>query len=252
MGSRIIALAEGQQNISVVGAIESPSSKAVGRDAGQVAGVGDLGVLISTDYTRAARRGTVTLDFTAPEASMEHAETAARSGAAIVVGTSGLSHKQRDRLAELSTDMPLMLAANMSLGVNVLLELVAEAAAKLATFDCEILELHHNRKVDAPSGTAVALGESAARARGLDPKAALVTSRSGQVGRRGKDEIGVVALRGGDAAGEHTVMFIGTGERVELTHRAQSRDCLAAGALRAARWLAGRAPGLYSVGDTLK
>jgi len=252
MGRRIIALADEATDVAIVAALESTSSESVGRDAGLVAGLAEMGIPITTDYARAAVAGTVTLDFTAPDASMDHVEAAARSGAAIIVGTSGLSHEQRGRLQALSANMPVLLAANMSLGVNVLLELVAQAAAKLSSFDCEILELHHNRKVDAPSGTAIALGETVAEARGLDAKTNLITSRSGQVGARSKDEIGVVALRGGDAPGEHTVMFVGTGERIELTHRAQSRDCLAAGALGAARWLAGRGPGLYSMRDTVR
>lgn len=251
MGRRIVALASEQPDVGVVAALEAPGSEWVGRDSGELAGIDKNGIAISDDYAAAAQAGTVTVDFTAPEASMKHLEAAARSGAAIIVGTSGLSHEQRGHLSKLAKNMPTMLAANMSIGVNVLLGLVEQAAAQLADFDCEIVEIHHNRKVDAPSGTAIALGETAAAARGLDPKSALLNAREGAVGARSKDEIGVVALRGGDAPGEHTVMLAGTGERIELTHRALSRDCLAAGAIRAARWLSGRAPGLYSMRDTL-
>ena len=141
---------------------------------------------------------------------------------------------------------------NMSLGVNVLLDLVSDAVRRLGPdFDCEIVELHHGRKKDAPSGTALALADAAARAAGLDPDKDLVLAREGLVGERSDREIGVVALRGGDAAGEHTVMLLGTGERIELTHRASSRDCFAAGAVRAAVWLSGQRPGMYGMRDVL-
>ncbi len=251
MGRRIIALAAEQADVRLIAALEAPGSEWIGRDSGALAAIESNGIAVADNYAAVAQAGTVTVDFTSPDASMRHLEAAARTGAAIIVGTSGLSHQQRDQLSELAKNMPTMLAANMSIGVNVLLGLVEQAAAQLAEFDCEIVEIHHNRKIDAPSGTAIALGETAAAARGLDPKKALLSARAGVVGARSKDEIGVVALRGGDSPGEHTVMFVGTGERIELTHRALSRDCLAAGAVRAARWLCGRAPGLYSMRDTL-
>jgi 4-hydroxy-tetrahydrodipicolinate reductase len=253
MGGRIIALAAEAPDVEIVAAIETPDSQLVGRDAGESAGIGRIGVEIRDDYEAAAIKGTVTLDFTAPQASMANLEAAARTGAAIVVGTSGLSLEERERAGRLASKMPTMLAANMSLGVNVLSGLVAKAAAQLgADFDCEIVELHHALKADAPSGTALALAETAAAAKNLDPHSDLVLARQGMVGKRGRNEIGVVALRGGDAPGEHTVMFIGKGERLELTHRALSRDCLAAGAIRAARWLHGKPAGLYSMADLLE
>ncbi len=252
MGRRIIALAQDQADVEVVAAVEAGGNEALGRDAGELARIPSLGISVSDDYAAAAQPGTVTLDFTAPDASMANLETAAANGAAIVVGTSGLSAEQRRRAEELGARMPTMLAANMSIGVNVLSGLVARAAAQLGLdFDCEIVELHHRLKADAPSGTALALAEAAAEAKGLDAGSDLVLAREGMVGRRSRDEIGVVALRGGDAPGEHTVMFIGKGERLELTHRALSRDCLASGALQAARWLSGKPAGLYRMADLL-
>jgi len=252
MGRRIVALVDEEPGVEIVAAIEAADSDALGRDAGELAGITAIGVEVSDDYEAVAEPGTVTLDFTAPQASMANLETAASRGAAIVVGTSGLSAAERERAEELAQKMPTMLAANMSLGVNVLSGLVANAAKQLgAAFDCEIVELHHGLKEDAPSGTALALAEVATQAKGLDAASALVLSRQGMVGRRSRDEIGVVALRGGDAPGEHTVMFIGKGERLELTHRALSRDCLASGAIRAARWLIGKPAGLYRMSDLL-
>ncbi|MFT4572151.1 MAG: 4-hydroxy-tetrahydrodipicolinate reductase [Hyphomicrobiaceae bacterium] len=252
MGRNIIALAHAHPDADVVAALESQGNPTLGTDAGILAGVGPISVNIGDDYAAVAVPGTVTLEFTAPDATMEHVRVAAAAGAGIVVGTSGLSREQRDELETLSKNMPTLFAPNMSIGLNVLLSLVADAASRLGSdFDCEIVEIHHNKKKDSPSGTAIALAEAVAAARGLDPDRALVTARQGMVGERDRDEIGVVALRGGDNAGEHTVMLVGAGERVELTHRAASRECLAAGAVRAALWLAGQGPGLYSMQDVI-
>ena len=252
MGRRIIALAEADPHVHIVGAVEAPGSDAVGRDAGEMAGAAKLGVAVVDDYARVCDASTVTLDFTAPAVSLANVETAAARGAAIVVGTSGLSREERGRIEGLSTNMATMVAANMSVGVNVLLSLVADAVRRLGDrFDCEIVEIHHNRKKDAPSGTAIALAEAAAAAAGWDPDEAIVAAREGFVGERGDKEIGVVALRGGDNVGEHSVYLVGAGERLELTHRAASRDCLAGGALVAAAWLAGKPAGFYSMQDVV-
>lgn len=252
MGRRIIALAHEDPEVRIVGAVESDTCPEVGRDAGELAGIGSIGVRVASEYKPLAKQGTVTLDFTAPAASMNHLHAALERRAAILIGTSGLSAHQREEIAEAGQRIPVMLAANMSRGVNVLLELVERAAHMLGPgFDCEIVELHHNRKKDAPSGTALALAEAAAAAKGLDRDKALVLARQGMVGERKRAEIGVVALRGGDAAGDHTVLFVGNGERVELVHRTVSRDCLAAGAISAGRWLATRKPGLYSMRDVV-
>ncbi len=255
MGRRIVALAEGGSEARVVAAVEIPGSQLVGRDAGELAGIAPLGVPVVADFVAAVdsvERGAVAVDFTAPEAAIEHARQAATTATPIVIGTTGFTREQRAELESLAGRTPLLLSANMSIGVNVLLGLVGEAVRRLGpAFDIEIVEVHHNRKKDAPSGTALALAEAAAAAAGVAPADALTLAREGLVGERRPGEIGVVALRGGDNVGEHTVMLLGTGERVELAHRASSRDCLAAGAVRAGAWLHGKPPGLYSMKDVL-
>ncbi len=252
MGRRIVALAEEGAGTTVAAAIEAAGSPLLGRDVGDLAGIGPIGVAVSADYEAAAASGVVALDFTAAEAAVEHARTAARTNTAIVIGTTGFSAAQRREIEQLAARTPILLAANMSVGVNVLLGLVREAVRRLGpAFDIEIVEIHHNKKKDAPSGTALALAAAAAGAAGVDPAQDLTLARQGLTGERRPGEIGVLAVRGGDNVGEHSVMLLGTGERLELVHRASSRDCLAAGAVRAGLWLADKGPGLYSMEDVL-
>jgi 4-hydroxy-tetrahydrodipicolinate reductase len=252
MGRRIVALATGDPRVRVVGAVEAAGHGDLGRDAGELAGVGRNGVSVGADLAAIATPSTVIVDFTAPKPSLAHLEVAVETRAPIVIGSTGFTGAERQKAEQLAPGTATLIAANMSLGVNVLLDLVEQAASRLGpSFDCEIVELHHGRKKDAPSGTALALAEAAAKGKNLDPESAFRLQRAGIVGERSPVEIGVVALRGGDSVGEHTVMLIGTGERIELTHRATSRDCLASGALHAAVWLAGRKPGLYSMRDVL-
>lgn len=252
MGRRIIALAAEDPRVRVVGAVEARGQAAVGADAGDLAGIGASGLRVRDDLEAVAGPDTVIVDFTTAEASLAHLQVAVKKRAPIVIGSTGFTAEQRAEAERLATGTATLIAANMSLGVNVLLGLVEEAARRLGpAFDCEIFELHHSRKKDAPSGTALALAEAAARGKALDPADSFRLAREGMTGERPRDEIGVVALRGGDAVGEHTVMLIGAGERLELTHRATSRDCLASGAIHGAAWLAGRAPGLYSMRDVL-
>jgi len=252
MGRRIIALAADDPTTEVVAAIEAAGAPQVGDDAGEVAGTGKSGVAITTDLAAACAPGRVVVDFTNAEASVAHLRTAAQHRTAIVVGSTGFSADQRAEAERLAADMPTVIAANMSLGINVLLGLVEDAVRRLGpAFDCEIVEIHHSRKKDAPSGTALALAEAAAKAAGRDPADSLVLAREGMTGERRKGEIGVMALRGGDAVGDHTVMLVGTGERLELVHRASSRDCLASGAVRAAVWLHDKPSGLYSMRDVI-
>lgn len=252
MGRRIVALAAEDARVRVVGAVEARGQAGVGADAGELAGIGTSGVRVGDDLDAVVGPSTVIVDFTAAEASLAHLRIAAKKRAPIVIGSTGFTPEQRAETERLSAGTATLIAANMSLGVNVLLGLVEEAARRLGpAFDCEIFELHHGRKKDAPSGTALALAEAAARGKSLDPATSFRLAREGMTGERPRDEIGVVALRGGDAVGEHTVMLIGAGERVELTHRATSRDCLASGAIHAAAWLAGHKPGLYSMRDVL-
>jgi 4-hydroxy-tetrahydrodipicolinate reductase len=252
MGRRIVALASEDRRFRIAGALEAPGHPDQSRDVGELAGVGALGVKVASDLARLAGPGVTIVDFTAAAASLNHLRVAAQTKARIVVGSTGFSPAERAEAERLARSMPTLIAPNMSLGVNVLLSLVEDAVRRLGPgFDCEIFEVHHGRKKDSPSGTALALAESAARAAGLDPAAAILAAREGLVGERRAGEIGVFGLRGGDVVGEHTVMLLGTGERVELTHRATSRDCLATGALRAAAWLADKPAGLYTMRDVV-
>src|SRR5437867_3719897 len=220
--------------------------------AGELAGGASLGVRVADALAAVCRAEQVVLDFTAPAATLAHARIAAERGAGLVIGTTGLDDGQQRELAALAARTRTVFAPNMSVGVTVLTELVSLAARLLdASFEAEVVELHHHAKKDAPSGTALALGRAVAAARGLAFERARRLAREGQVGERPRDEIGIVGLRAGDAVGDHTVVFGGLGERLELVHRAQSRDGLARGALRAALWVAGRPPGLYSMRDVL-
>lgn len=194
----------------------------------------------------------VIVDFTTPEATLGYARFAAEKGVPIVAGTTGLTAEQREELATLSTQVPMVFAPNMSVGVNVLLDVVARAVAALGPeWDAEIVEAHHRHKVDAPSGTALRLGEAVAAARGAALADVVRLERSGLVGARPTGEIGIQTVRGGDVVGEHTVSLFGAGERIELSHRATDRAIFARGALRAARWVVGKAPALYSMADVL-
>lgn len=253
MGSLLVRLIAAERDLVLAGAVEAPGHPALGRDAGEVAGSGKASVRIVGELAPLADPRRVILDFTAPAAAVEHVRVAAERGAAIVVGTTGLSPAQQSEIRSLAARTRCLVAPNMSLGVNVLLRLVAEATRMLGpAFDAEIVELHHRHKKDAPSGTALALGRAVAAARGqaLDEQA--IFGRHGQTGERPAGQIGILALRAGDAVGTHTVLFGGAGERLELTHRAESRECLARGAIRAARWLAGQPPGLWSMEDVLR
>ncbi|MGO9451874.1 MAG: 4-hydroxy-tetrahydrodipicolinate reductase [Candidatus Binataceae bacterium] len=251
MGRVLIALMAHDPSHKLAGAIEAKGVPAVGADAGETAGVGTLGVRITDDYASIARPDTVTLDFTNAAASMDHLAVAAAKGAAIVIASTGFNADQEKRARELAPRTRTVIAPNMSIGVNVLTKIVEQVAATLPDFDAEVIEIHHRTKVDAPSGTALALGRAIASARKLDFKENAVYGREGITGVRPTDQISVLSLRAGDAVGDHTVIFGGQGERLELTHRAQSRDSLARGALRAAVWLEKQKPGLYSMRDVL-
>lgn len=252
MGKILVSLVQEHPEARLVGAIEAPGHPALGKDAGDVAGLGPIGVLMTSDYAALAAADTVTLDFTMPEAALAHLRVAVAQHAAIVIGTTGFSAEQRAETEMLAPQTRSLIAANMSIGVNVLLKVVADVAKILQDgFDPEIFEIHHRFKVDAPSGTALALGRAIATAQGKDFDRQAKLARQGITGQRTDEEIGIVALRGGDAVGDHTVVFAGFGERLELTHRAQSRECLARGAVRAALWLPRQKPGLYTMKNVL-
>jgi 4-hydroxy-tetrahydrodipicolinate reductase len=252
MGGHIIRMVRGEEGLALVGATERPGF-APGLDAGVAAGIPALGVPVETDLATVLARGAdVVVDFTSFEASVAHAETCARHRAALVIGSTGFTPAARARVEAAARAVPVVLSPNMSVGVNVLFALVAQAARSLGdAYDVEIVEMHHKKKKDAPSGTAMRLAEVAAEALARDPARDLQFSRHGMIGERPAREIGVQTLRGGDVVGEHTVYFAGEGERLELTHRATSRDQFARGAVRAARWAAGRGAGLYDMFDVL-
>jgi 4-hydroxy-tetrahydrodipicolinate reductase len=252
MGRALVRLAHENPATHLHGAVESPGHGAIGSDAGAIAGIGAIGVAIADSYAAVATPESVALDFTVPAASLAHLRVAADVGAGIAIGTTGFGAEQRAELEHLARRTRTVIAPNMSVGVNVLLELVKSAAAFLgAGFDPEIVEMHHRNKIDAPSGTALALGRAVAEASGRDFETDAILAREGMTGARTDREIGIMTLRGGDVVGDHTVIFAGLGERIELTHRAQSRDCLARGAVRAGIWLEDRAPGLYGMADVL-
>jgi 4-hydroxy-tetrahydrodipicolinate reductase len=252
MGTRIIALLGEAPELRLTAALEAPGHASLGRDAGEVAGVGSRGVPITADVKAALGPDRMLIEFSVPEASLEHLRTVADTGARAVIGTTGFSAAQREEIARLARRAPILVAPNMSVAVTLAFKLLALMARSLGDdYDVEITETHHRFKKDAPSGTAVRMAEVIAEALGRDIGHVGVYGRQGLPGERTRKEIGVMSLRSGDVVGEHTVSFGTLGERLELTHRAHSRDTFARGALRAARWMIGRPPGLYSMHDVL-
>lgn len=252
MGGQVLRLLRATEGFAVAGATERPGFPE-GGDAGVIAGIGPIQVPVSDDLGKAlAAKAEVVIDFSAFEASARHAEICAERGVALVVGSTGFTAEARERVKTSARRIPIVLSPNMSVGVNVVFDLVRQAAKVLGdAYDVEIVEMHHKKKKDAPSGTAVRLAEIAAEVLGRDPAKDLAYARHGMVGERPPRQIGVQTLRGGDVVGEHTVFFVGEGERVEITHRASSREQFARGALRAARWVTGKPPGLYDMADVL-
>ncbi len=251
MGTQIVRLVRATEGMALAGAVERPGT-AVGQDAGVLAGVGAAGVAVVDDLAKALPGAGAVIDFTTHEASATHAGICAERGVPIVIGSTGWTPDAMARIVSAAKRIPIVLAPNMSVGVTVLFELVRQAAKVLGdAWDVEIVEIHHKKKRDAPSGTAVKLGEVAAEALGRDPKDALAFARHGILGERPPWQIGVQTLRGGDVVGEHTVYFCGEGERLELTHRAASREQFARGAVRAAQWIGGKPAGLYDMADVL-
>lgn len=251
MGREIVRLVLSTPGLALHGAVERPGP-AVGQDAAALAGAPAAGVAVVESLERALPGAGAVIDFTHFDASAAHAERCAAAGVPIVIGSTGFTPEAKARVAEAARRIPVILSPNMSVGVNVLFELVRQAAQVLGdAYDVEIVELHHKKKKDAPSGTAVRLAEVAVEALGRDARQDLTFARHGMIGERPAREIGVQTVRGGDIVGEHTVYFCGDGERLELTHRATAREQFARGAVRAAAWVAGRAPGLYDMADVL-
>jgi 4-hydroxy-tetrahydrodipicolinate reductase len=252
MGSRIVACLGGDRRLRLVAALEAPGHPTLGRDAGEVAGAGRTGVLIVDDPAAAIQPDRIVIEFSEPSASLDHLRRVAATGARAVVGTTGFSASQRAEIARLAETCPILVSPNMSVGVNVAFTVLAIMARALgADYDVEITEIHHRYKKDAPSGTALRMAEVVAGALGRQLDRIAVYGRQGQPGERTPEEIGVLSLRSGDVVGEHTVSFGTLGERLELTHRAHSRDTFARGALRAAAFIAEQPAGLYSMEDVL-
>src|SRR5262245_26172185 len=252
MGNRIIACLADTADLRLVAALEAPGHAALGRDAGELAGIGKAGVSVGADAAAAIKSGRVLIEFSVPEASLAHLKLVARSGARAVIGTTGFSAAQRAEIADLAKEAAILMSPNMSVATNVAFKLLATMAKVLGDeYDVEITETHHRFKKDAPSGTALRMAEIVAAALGRDLDQVAVFGRQGLPGERTKPEIGILSLRSGDVVGEHTVSFGTLGERLELVHRAHNRDTYARGALRAARYVASRPPGLYSMADVL-
>src|SRR5437773_8138194 len=252
MGHRVIACLREAPGLRLAAALEAPGHAALGRDAGELAGLGRLGVAVGAEPGAAITRERVLVEFSVPEASVEHLRLVARAGGRAVIGTTGFSPAERHEIADLAKHAAILVAPSMSVAVTLAFTLLKTMAKVLGDdYDVEITETHHRYKKDAPSGTAVHMAEIVARALGRDLKQVGVYGRQGLPGERTGKEIGVMSLRSGDVVGEHTVSFGPLGERLELTHKAHSRDMFARGALRAVRWIPGRGPGLYSMHDVL-
>jgi 4-hydroxy-tetrahydrodipicolinate reductase len=252
VGRMLIADIVATEGCLLAGGTARPGAAALGQDLGELAGIGRRGVA-ATERTEALLRDSdVAIEFTTPDATAEHAALAAKLGKPIVIGTTGLHGAEESAVREAARQTPIVWAANTSLGINLLLGLVEQVAARLGPdWDVEIMEMHHRHKVDAPSGTALALGRAAAAARGVSFDEAAQRGRDGITGPRRSGAIGFAALRGGDNIGEHHVIFAGAGEQLELTHRATNRGIYAKGAVRAALWLVDKPPGLYGMKEVL-
>jgi 4-hydroxy-tetrahydrodipicolinate reductase len=252
MGRMLVAEVKATPGVCLSGGAEAAGSQYLGRDIGELAGIGPVGLAVTADAAALFARSDVMIDFSTPEASAAHAGIAAQTRTALIIGTTGLAADHNAVLAEAAKSAAILWAPNMSLGVNLLLGLVEQMARSLAEdYDIEILEMHHRHKVDAPSGTALALGRAAAKGRGIELDAHSQRVRDGITGPRRSGDIGFATLRGGDNPGEHRVIFATEGEQLEVAHRASSRRVFARGAVRAAIWAVGKAPGLYGMKDVL-
>ena len=252
MGRSLVGGVQESNEFSLFGALESEGNKLLGVDAGEFAGIGKSGVLLSTSDESLIEQADVMIDFSSPSASISNAEICAESGTALVIGTTGIDSDQETALQKWANKVPIFMSPNMSLGMSMLYRLVEIAVSTLGKdFDVEIFEAHHSGKKDAPSGTALRLGEVIAAARAVDLQEKAVFDRSGDIGARVPDSIGFSSVRGGDIAGDHTVLLAGDGERLELTHRAHDRRNFVHGALLAASFVCANPPGLYGMSDLL-
>lgn len=252
MGRSLVRAIQEMEGAAVAGGTEAAGHPDLGKDLGVMAGLEPLGLGLTDDTAALIAGADAILDFTVPEATASHAALAAEQGTIHIIGTTGLTEAHQQAIHEAATRTAIVQAANFSLGVNLALALTEQAARALdADFDIEIVEMHHNQKVDAPSGTALALGHAAAAGRGVDLEDVSDRGRDGITGARKKGDIGFAVLRGGTVPGDHSVVFAGADERIEITHKAQDRMIFARGAVRAALWAKGRPPGLYTMRDVL-
>ena len=251
MGHMLIEAIRGSGDCRLAGALDVAASPAIGNDASAFLGLAS-GVAVTADLAAGLANAQVLIDFTRPVGTMVHVEACRARGVGLVIGTTGFSEAEKARIQDAARDIAIVMAPNMSVGVNVTLKLLEMAAKALSTgYDIEIIEAHHRHKVDAPSGTALKMGEVIAEAIGRDLKTCAVYAREGVTGERDPSTIGFSTIRGGDIVGDHTVLFAGTGERIEVTHRSSSRATYAQGSLRAVRFLAGRRAGLFDMFDVL-
>lgn len=252
MGRTLIHAIAASKGVTLAAAVEAAGSAVIGRDAGELAGLGKNGVTVASEIEPLLAGADGLLDFTVPAATVAFAEHTGRAGMVHVIGTTGLSGENENLIAQAAKRAVIVKSGNMSMGVNLLAALVERVAQTLDDeFDVEILEMHHNKKVDAPSGTALMLGRAAAQGRGIDLAQHCVRARDGHTGMRCPGDIGFAALRGGSVVGDHTVIFAGPAERIELAHKAEDRMIFARGAIRAALWARGQKPGLYSMAHVL-
>jgi 4-hydroxy-tetrahydrodipicolinate reductase len=253
MGRVLTRIVHETEGLEIAGGIEPKGSPAVGADMGELGGIGPLGVKITDDPLSLFTKIEGLIDFTVPKATLALAELSAQARIVHVIGTTGIDKEGDEKIKAAARHARIVKSGNMSLGVNLLAALVKKVAASLGEdFDIEILEMHHKHKIDAPSGTALLLGQAAAEGRKIDLTRSSVRSRDGHTGARPQGHIGFATLRGGSVVGEHTVMFSGPDERIELTHRAASREIFARGAVRAVLWAKDKKPGLYSMADILE
>ena len=252
MGLCLIKAAALAENAELTVAVSRPESLAIGKDAGEMAGISTIGLPVGTDLIAVIDQFDVLIDFTRPDASMAYIEICRQAGKKVVIGTTGYSEAQKTAIAEAAKEIPIVIAPNFSVGVNLSLKLLEMTAKVMGDYtDIEVIEAHHRHKVDAPSGTALRMGEVVAAALGRDLKDCAIYGREGDTGARDPKTIGFSTIRAGDIVGEHTVMFADEGERLEITHKATSRMTFANGAVRAAIWLEGKSEGLYDMQDVL-
>ena len=252
MGMRLVALTQETDGLSLAGAIEMKEHPALGKDAGEIAQFGKTGILLSDDLHTCLAHSDVVIDFTGPGSCLSNLEQVVKTSKAMVIGTTGFSDEELTQLKTLATKVPCVFSPNMSVGINVLVNTIGKIAKSLGeTYNIEVIEAHHNKKKDAPSGTALKLAEALADGMEWDLQEVGVYARHGITGERKTREIGMQTIRAGDIVGDHTILFGGPGERIEITHRAHTRDTFARGALRAAQWVVQQPPGLYSMGNVL-